>query len=133
MFLVKSDPDTYGLNQLEKDGKTVWDGVRNPTALRHLRSIHKGDHVLVYHSGAEKSVVGLAMAASAPYPDPRHEGLWAFDLQFVARAQNPVTLKDLKADARFRDFDLVRLPRLSTMAVSTHLFGILCQMAGLKS
>ncbi|MEW5850856.1 MAG: EVE domain-containing protein [Myxococcota bacterium] len=132
-FLVKSDPETYGLSELERDGKTVWDGVKNPTAVRHIRSIKKGDKVLIYHTGDEKAVVGLGRAVGDGRPDPKDEKLAVFDLEFLARAQEPVTLKTIKSDADTKDMDLVRIPRLSTMAVSETAFRRICALAGLKA
>ena len=122
-FLVKSDPETYGLNELEKDGTTRWDGVKNPVAQRHLRTMAKGDDVLVYHTGDDKAVVGLARAASAPYADPKDKTrrLFVVDLEFVKRAKTPMTLATFKADKTFDAMPLVRVPRLSVMPVEDAL------------
>jgi predicted RNA-binding protein with PUA-like domain len=116
-WLVKSDPDTYGLSDLQRDGTTRWDGVSNPVAVKHIRAIQKGDEILVYHTGAEKSVVGVAHAASGGYADPKNAKLAVFDLEFVRALVRPVTLAAVKADPRFATFELVRLPRLSVMPV----------------
>jgi predicted RNA-binding protein with PUA-like domain len=118
-FLVKSDPETYGLDELEKDGTTRWDGVKNPVAQKHLRAMAKGDDVFIYHSGEDKAVVGLARADSAPYPDPKDKTgkLHVVDLRFVKRVKTPMTLATFKADAAFESMPLVRMPRLSVMPV----------------
>ena len=116
-WLVKSDPETYGLADLRRDGTTRWDGVSNPVALRHIRAIQKGDEILVYHTGDEKSVVGIARAASGGYADPKNAKLAVFDLEFVRALDHPVTLAAVKADPRFATFELVRVPRLSVMPV----------------
>lgn len=131
-WLVKSDPETYGLDDLEREGKTVWDGVKNAVALRHIRSIRKGDGVLVYHSGADKAIVGLARAAADPYADPKaHDPkLAVFDLEFIRRVKRPVTLAAIKADPSFAAFDLVRMSRLSVMPVPEPLWKRLLKMAG---
>jgi len=129
-WLVKSDPDTYGLADLERDRRTRWDGVANPVAVKHIRGIAAGDAVLVYHTGAEKAVVGLGRAASAGAPDPKNPKLAVFDLEFVRRVPKPVTLVALKADAAFAAFDLVRLPRLSVMPVPAPLWKKLLALAG---
>lgn len=134
-FLIKSDPDTYSLHHLRKDGQTVWDGVRNPVAQKHLRSMKKGDAVLVYHTGDEKSVVGLARAASDPYPDPKDKTgrLHVFDIQYVAQAQTPVSLATVKADPVTRQMELARLPRLSVMPVGEKEWKHLTRLAGLPA
>jgi predicted RNA-binding protein with PUA-like domain len=129
-WLVKSDPETYGLDDLERDGQTVWDGVTNPVAVRHLRAVHKGDSVLVYHTGDEKAVVGLGSAASDGRPDPKNSKLAVFDLAFVRRLPQPVTLAAIKADPRFGDFELVRVSRLSVMPVPADLWSRILKMAG---
>ena len=129
-WLVKSDPDTYGLDDLQRDRKTLWDGVANPVAVKHIRAIAAGDSLFVYHTGAEKSVVGIARAASAGRPDPKDAKLAVFDLEFVRRVAKPVTLAALKADPAFAAFDLVRLPRLSVMPVPAPLWKKILARAG---
>src|ERR1700722_2161678 len=73
IWLLKSDPETYSFFDLEHDGKTVWDGVANNMALKNLRNVKRGDQIIVYHTGQERAAVGLAEAASAPYPDPKQK------------------------------------------------------------
>lgn len=129
-WLVKSDPETYGLADLERDHTTRWDGVANPVAVKHIRGIAAGDAVLVYHTGKEKAVVGVGRAASAGAPDPKDPKLAVFDLEFVRRVPKPVTLAALKADAAFTGFDLVRLPRLSVMPVPALLWKKILALGG---
>jgi predicted RNA-binding protein with PUA-like domain len=119
-WLLKSDPEHYSFHDLERDGKTVWDGIANNMALKNMRSIKPGDQVLVYHTGEERAVVGLAEAVSGPYPDPEQNDpkLVVIDLQANGKLKRPVTLDEIKKSAAFKGFDLVRLPRLSVMAVS---------------
>ena len=119
-WLVKEEPTHYGFDAFVKDGKAVWSGVRNALAQRHLRAVKKGDRVFYYHTGNEKAVVGTAKAVSDPYPDPEDAGgkYVAVDLAPVARLARPVTLAEIKADAAFRDFPLVRIARLSVMPVT---------------
>ena len=128
-WLLKSDPDTYGFADLERDHRTTWDGVSNPVAVKHLRSIKEGDECLVYHTGEEKSVIGLATAASDARPDPKNPKLAVFDLEAVERLPHPVTLAAVKADPTFADFALVRQPRLSVMPVPPSLWKRLLSMA----
>lgn len=119
-WLVKEEPDHYAYDQLERDRKTVWSGVRNPLAQKHLRSIRKGDHVLYYHTGSQRAVVAVARAASDAYPDPSDAAGKRFVVDLVPerRLPQPVTLAAIKADRAFASFALVRLPRLSVMPVT---------------
>ena len=119
-WLVKEEPGTYGYDQLTKDGKTVWSGVKNPLAQIHLRSIRKGDRILYYHTGKEKSVVGIAKAIRNAYPDPADPSgkLFAVDLAPEKKLLKPVTLAAIKADNVFAMFPLVRISRLSVMPVT---------------
>jgi predicted RNA-binding protein with PUA-like domain len=119
-WLLKTEPATYAWADLVRDGRAVWDGVKNPAALRHLRAMQPGDEVFLYHTGDEKAVVGIARVVAAAYPDPKAKdpGLVVVDLEPVRPLGSPVTLRAVKADPWFRDFALVRVPRLSVMPVS---------------
>lgn len=134
-WLLKADPDVYGFDHLKKDKQTCWDGVANNLALKHMRSMKKGDQALIYHSGKEKAVVGVAAIASDPYPDPQkdNERLVVFDLKAQKQLKNKVPLADIKADAHFAEFALVRMSRLSVMPVSAPLWKRLLSMAGEKA
>src|SRR5262249_59788263 len=116
-FLVKTEPSSYSFASLERDKRTVWDGVSNPVALKHLASIKKGDTVIVYHTGDEKQAVGLAVAVSDAYPDPKLKNPKrpVVDLAPERALPAPVTLARVKADAMLKATDLARLPRLSVM------------------
>jgi predicted RNA-binding protein with PUA-like domain len=120
IWLFKTEPSAYAYDQLERDGTTTWDGVKNPVARKYLAAVKKGDRVLVYHTGDEKAVVGVATALSDGYPDPKQkdEKAAVVDLAPVKRLKRPVTLAELKARPSLRDFPLVRLPRLSVMPVT---------------
>jgi predicted RNA-binding protein with PUA-like domain len=119
MWLVKEEPSHYGYDAFVRDGGTTWSGVRNPLAQKHLRSIRKGDQVFYYHTGDEKAVIGIARAAGNAYPDPDDKTGKAHvvDLVPVRRLKRPVTLAEIKADRRFKDFALTYMPRLSVMPV----------------
>ena len=119
-WLVKEEPEHYAYDQLEKDRKTVWAGVRNPLAQKHLRSIRKGDRIFYYHTGKEKAVVGVARAVGDAYPDPADANGKAFvvDVAPEQKLPRPVTLAEIKADRAFADFPLVRMSRLSVMPVT---------------
>src|SRR5258708_35639757 len=113
-FLVKTDPDTYSITNLEEDKVTVWDGVRNPQAIRVIKDMHPGDDVLIYHSQGEAAIVGLARVISEPRPDPKDSKSWVVDVAFVRRLVQPVTLRAIKESHLFDDLSLVRQGRLST-------------------
>ena len=134
-FLVKEEPGNYNFEAFAKDGRTVWSGVKNPLAQKHLRSMRKGDLVFYYHTGTEKAVVGIAKAASSAYPDPADPAGKAHvvDLVPVRRLARPVTLSEIKADRRFRDFPLTRLPRLSVMPVSDDEWAAIVALASRPS
>jgi predicted RNA-binding protein with PUA-like domain len=130
-WLFKSDPDTYSFADLERDGQTVWDGVSNNLALKHLRNARRGDQALIYHTGDEKAVVGLAEITSDPYPDPKQKDsrLVVVDLEARERLARPVSLDEIKKQAALKDFDLVRLPRLSVMPVSEAQWNAIMKLA----
>jgi len=115
-FLAKTDPETYAMTDLERDGRTVWDGVTNPQAVRAILQMQPGDSVFLYHSGPEPAVVGRARVVAAPRPDPRNPKSAVVDLEFVSRFEQPVTLAEIKKSGLFNDWALVRQGRLSTMA-----------------
>jgi predicted RNA-binding protein with PUA-like domain len=119
-WLLKTEPSTYGYPDLERDKKGVWDGVANPVALRHLRSMAVGDRCFIYHTGDQKRIVGIAKVTRAAYPDPKagDPKLVVVDLEPVEKVARPVTLAEIKADSRYADWELVRIARLSVMPVS---------------
>ncbi|MBW3596168.1 MAG: EVE domain-containing protein [Planctomycetes bacterium] len=119
-WLFKEEPDHYSLDDLFRDKRTVWDGVENNLALKHLRSVQKGDRVLYYHTGKEKAVVGEMEVVKGPYPDPaRDDDRFAVvDVKPIQRFKRPVPLAEIKADPQFADFALVRISRLSVMPVT---------------
>ena len=119
-WLFKEEPGNYSFDDLVRDGKTTWTGVKNPLAQKHLRSVAKGDQIFFYHTGNEKSVVGVMTAVAAAYPDPADKSgkLYAVDVSPVRKLAHPVTLASIKADAFFATFALVRMSRLSVMPVT---------------
>ena len=119
-WLFKEEPTHYGYDSLVKDKRTVWSGVKNPLAQKHLRSVKKGDRIFYYHTGDEKSVVGIAKALGDAYADPADKSgkQSVVDVAPVRKLAQPVTLASIKADAAFKTFPLVRISRLSVMPVS---------------
>ena len=130
-WLVKEEPTHYAWSQFVEDEGTVWSGVRNPLAQKHLRSMKKGDRVFYYHTGDEKAIVGIAKVAGEPKPDPADKGgkLYLVDLVPDKPLARPVTLAEIKAAKRFADFALVRLPRLSVMPVTEEQWAAIEAMA----
>ena len=119
-WLFKTEPSVYSYQQLVKDKKTMWDGVKNNLALKNLKDIKKGDEILIYHTGDEKAAVGIARALGGAYPDPSQKNprLLVVDIEAVKVLPRPVTLAEVKANKKLANFDLVRLSRLSIMKVS---------------
>ena len=118
-WLLKTEPDCYNWDQLVRDKSTVWDGVSNALALKHIRSMKKGDLALVYHTGDQRAAVGVAEVRSAPYPDPKEgdERLAVVDLKAKHKLARPVTLEDIKADPAFEGWELLRIGRLGVVPV----------------
>ncbi len=133
-WLLKTEPATYSFEQLVQDGRATWDGVRNPTALKHLRNMSAGDDVMVYHSGKGPAVVGLARVTRGAYPDPAagNPKLVVVDLAPVRALPHSVPLSAIKADARLLTMDLVRISRLSVMPVSKAQWDIILKAAGIR-
>jgi predicted RNA-binding protein with PUA-like domain len=133
-WIVKTEPSTYSYDDLERQKTAVWDGVKNNLALKHLRQMKPGDRVLVYHTGDEKAVVGLAEVMSEAYPDPKHKDakLAVVDLRALGRLTRPVSLAEIKRDRAFADLALVRIGRLSVMPASAEQFKRLEKLGGTK-
>ena len=119
-WLFKEEPTHYSYDDLVRDGKTSWTGVKNPVAQKHLRTVKKGDRVFFYHTGDQKAIVGIARAGADAYPDPADASgkFYAVDVAPVRKLKQPVTLAAVKADKFFASFPLTRVPRLSVMPVS---------------
>jgi predicted RNA-binding protein with PUA-like domain len=130
-WLFKTEPSAYSWAQLERDGHAVWDGVRNALALKHLRTVAKGDEVLVYHTGDEKAVVGVAEVVRGAYPDPKQKDprLVVVDLRPRRVLARPVLLAEMRANKKLAGFDLLRLPRLSVMSVPAASWAAIMEMA----
>jgi predicted RNA-binding protein with PUA-like domain len=118
-WILKTEPSAYSFDDLVNDGRTMWDGVTNPLAQKHLRAMSKGDEVLIYHTGDEKAVVGLAVVAGAPYPDPTSAELTVVDLKPVRRLPRAVSLAEIRVERAFKDLALVKMPRLSVVPADT--------------
>ena len=133
-WLLKTEPSTYSFADLQRDKRTVWDGVRNPMALKNLSRVARGDRLLIYHTGDEKAVIGIAVAASAAYPDPkqRNPKLLVIDLTPDAPLPRPVTLAEIKSNPKFAGWELVRLPRLSVRPVAAQHWTAVEQLAGTR-
>lgn len=132
-WLLKTEPSEYSWEDLERDRRTVWDGVTSNAALKNMRAVKEGDEAVVYHTGDERAAVGVARIASAPYPDPRARDsrLVVFDVTPERRLPRPVPLAAIKADRAFAASDLVRIPRLSVVPLPDALWRRLLALAGL--
>jgi predicted RNA-binding protein with PUA-like domain len=130
-WLFKTEPSTYSWADLVRDERTVWDGVKNALALRHLAGVARDDEVLVYHTGEEKAAVGVARVSRGAYPDPKAKDprLVVVDLEPVRALPRPVPLAVMRGDPKLAGFDLLRLPRLSVMPVSAAQWAEIVRLA----
>jgi predicted RNA-binding protein with PUA-like domain len=130
-WLFKTEPGAYSYDQLERDRRTVWDGVKNALALKHLSGVAAGDEVLFYHTGDEKAVVGVARVVRGAYPDPKQKDprLLVVEIESGTRLPAPVTLAAMRLNRKLAGFDLLRLPRLSVMPVTAAQWAEVVRMA----
>jgi predicted RNA-binding protein with PUA-like domain len=126
-WLLKTEPGTYSYADLERDGETRWDGVRNATALQHIRAMQPGDTAVIYHSGDERQAVGLATVTTPPHADPEAgDPRWTVvDVRAERRLDPPVTLATLKANPVFAESPLVRISRLSVVPLTEDQFRVI--------
>ena len=128
-WLVKSEPSVYSWEQLLKDKKTVWDGVRNYAARLHLRAMKTGDEVFFYHSNEGTNIVGIAKVVKEAYPDPKDKEWSAVDLAPVKALKNPVSLAQIKAEKVLKNMALVRIVRLSVSPVTKQEYETICKLS----
>jgi predicted RNA-binding protein with PUA-like domain len=130
-WLLKSEPSCYSWPDLMRDGKAMWDGVANATALIHLRRMQKGDLALIYHTGGERAAVGIAAISHDPYPDPKEDDprLVVVDVKPIRKLARPVSLDEIKADPIFAGWDLLRISRLSVVPVPPAMWKRIEQLA----
>ncbi len=119
-YLLKTEPSTYSWDELVRERRTVWDGIRNAAALIAIRQMKRGDEAIIYHSGKERAIVGIAKIVKGAYQDPKHDDpkLAVVDVVPVRAVDPPVPLASIKAEPKLKQFPLVRISRLSTMPVS---------------
>lgn len=129
-YLLKTEPNEYSFEDLERDGQAEWDGVKNALAQQHLRSMRRGDRVFVYHTGRERRVVGTARVVRAPYPDPNDARLALVDLAPERRLGRPVPLDEIRREPAFADSPLVRIGRLSVVPLTREQERVILRLAG---
>lgn len=131
-WLLKTEPQEYAWENLERAERSVWDGVKNPLALKYLRTMQPTDKALIYHTGKERRVVGIAEIVTESYPDPalNDPKYVVVDIRAVRSLLHPVTLTEMKQSGKFANFDLIRLPRLSVVPVSAEYWQQILQLAG---
>lgn len=127
-WLVKQEPEAYSFDDLLKDGKTDWTGVRNFQARNNLREMKIGDKVLFYHSVSEKSVVGLAKVSREEFPDPLDEKWFAVEIKPVEKFAKPVTLEQIKAEEGLQNIALIKQSRLSVMPLTEGEFELILKL-----
>jgi predicted RNA-binding protein with PUA-like domain len=131
-WLLKTEPDSYSWNDLVKDKKTVWDGVRNFQARSNMKKMDKGDIVFIYHTGDEKAVIGEAQVTKAAYPDPKDTEWVVVELSPLKTLKKPVTLAQIKSDKRLSDMVLVRASRLSVQPVKPSEYNLISGLSEAK-
>jgi predicted RNA-binding protein with PUA-like domain len=129
-WLLKTEPDTFSWDDLVKDKKTTWDGVRNFQARTHLKAMKKGDTAFIYHTGDEKSIIGIAKVLKDGYPDPKDKDWVVVDLASETKLKKPISLAQIKADKRLSDMVLVRASRLSVQPVKPEEFDLIIALSG---
>lgn len=134
LWLLKTEPDCYNWDRLLHDKKTAWDGITNALALKHMRTMKKGDIAFIYHTGGEKAAVGVAEITSGPYPDPKEneEKLVVVDVKPKKKLDRPVTLAEIKADPAFKGWDLIRNSRLSVVPTSREMWDRVIELSRMK-
>ncbi|NIP62149.1 MAG: EVE domain-containing protein [Nitrosopumilaceae archaeon] len=130
-WLAKQEPSSYNFEQLRKEKKTMWDGVHNNLALKHINNMKKGDQVMFYHSGKEKQIVGIMEVSSNPYPNPeeKNKRFVVVDVKYKKPLKNPVTLDEIKKQKKFKDWELLRISRLSVMPVPKTIWDSILKMS----
>ncbi len=130
-WLFKTEPSDYSYQRLSREGRTTWDGVSNALALKHLRQVRRGDSILIYHTGNEKAVVGIARAVGDAYPDRKDRSgkLVVVDVEAESELRRPVALAEIKARKDQAGFDLVRLGRLSVMPVNRERWDLILSLS----
>lgn len=131
-WLLKTEPETFSWDDLEKAGKATWDGVRNPRARNNIKNMKKGDMAFIYHTGDEKSVIGIARVEKESYPEPGDAAWLVVDLVPEKKLKRPVTLAEVKADSDLKEMTLARVPRLSVQSVEKAEFEKIVKMSAGK-
>jgi predicted RNA-binding protein with PUA-like domain len=130
-WLAKQEPSSYNFSTLKKEKKTVWDGVHNNLALKNISKMKKGDQIFFYHSGDEKQIVGVMEVTSDPYSNPKEKdkGFLVIDVKYKAKLRSPVTLEKIKKQKKFKDWELLRISRLSVMPVPKEIWDSLIEIS----
>jgi predicted RNA-binding protein with PUA-like domain len=126
-----SGPRGYNFETFKKDKKTIWDGVHNNLALKHMREIKKGDLVLFYHTGDERQIVGIMEVISEPYSNPKEDNkrFIVFDVKYKKSLKRPITLDEIKKQKKFQNWELIRISRLSVMPVPKHIWDAIIDLS----
>lgn len=129
-WVFLADPDSFGWNELVRDGSAVWDGIKNRTAQGRLREAADGDRVVLYHTSPDKAIVGIARVTSAPYPDPKAEDRVVVDVEPVTALQRPLPLDEIKGDPVLSGMGFVRMPRVAVHALDADEWDRILELSG---
>ena len=130
-WLAKQEPSSYSFEHLKKDKTTMWDGVHNNLALKHMQNMKPGDSVFFYHTGKEKQIVGIMQVTSKPYPNPEesNERFIVVDVKFKKSLKRPITLSEIKQNGKFAEWELLRISRLSVMPVQKEIWDAIIELS----
>lgn len=130
-WLTKQEPSAYSFDDLRREGRTMWDGVHNNLALKHMRQMRKGDKAIFYHTGGERQAMGIMSIISDPYPNPEEENprFIVVDVEYDSAFAKPVTLEDMKMRPDFAQWELLRISRLSVMPVPDNIWDAIMSMS----
>jgi predicted RNA-binding protein with PUA-like domain len=131
-WVFLADPEDFGWNELEKDGKAVWDGIKNARAQNNLKKTSKGDQVLIYHTAPDKSIIGIAKVTGEARPDPKAADRVVVDVVPVKKLKRALPLAELKADKVLSEMSFVRMPRVAVQAVSDDQWERVLELSGTR-
>lgn len=130
LWVFLADPEDFGWNELDKDGKAVWDGIKNARAQNYLRTVEAGDEVLIYHTAPDKAIIGVAKVTGGPREDPKAAGRVVVDVQPVKALKRALPLSELKADAVLAEMSFVKMPRVAVQPVTKEQWARVLELSG---
>jgi predicted RNA-binding protein with PUA-like domain len=131
-WIFLADPEDFGWNELEKEGKAIWDGIKNARAQNNLRKTSKGEQVLIYHTAPDKAIIGIAQVTSEAKPDPKADERVVVDVAPLKKLKRALPLAELKADKILSEMSFVRMPRVAVQPVSEKQWERVLELSGTR-